>query len=83
MLYYLIIIILGFRNSILLLNNADIKLEDVCQYVLNIALSSTKIEIHEAVANILGQMACISSGKGRIIRFSPSLSLYKIINYKI
>lgn len=66
----LITIISEPRNSILLLNDADIKLEDICQYVLNIALSSTKIEIHEALVNVLGQMACISSGKGKIIRFS-------------
>jgi len=58
---------LKYRHSVLLLNDANIKLEDVCQYVLNIALSSTKAEIHEALANVLGQIACVSSGKGKII----------------
>lgn len=62
-------IILQFRNSVLLLNDADIKLEDICKHVLNTALSSTKIEIQEAFANVLGLVVCVSSGKGRIIRY--------------
>lgn len=62
-------IISEYRYSVLLLNDANIKLEDVCQYVLNTALSSTKVEIHEALANVLGQVACVSSGKGKIIRY--------------
>ncbi|KAL6262489.1 hypothetical protein P5V15_007574 [Pogonomyrmex californicus] len=57
-------------HSVLLLKDANIKLEDICQYVLNTALSSTKVEIHEALANILGQITCVSSGKGKIINGS-------------
>ncbi|KAG5348071.1 ATR kinase, partial [Acromyrmex charruanus] len=68
------IAITAVSHSVLLLNNANIKLEDVCQYVLNTALCSTKIEIHEALANVLGQVACVSSGKGRIILLSESLN---------
>ncbi|XP_028046695.1 serine/threonine-protein kinase ATR isoform X2 [Monomorium pharaonis] len=61
------IAITAVSHSVLLLNDATIKLEDICQYVLNTALSSTKVEIHEILANVLGQVACISSGKGKII----------------
>ncbi|XP_025264576.1 serine/threonine-protein kinase ATR [Camponotus floridanus] len=61
------IAVTAILNSVLLLNDADIKLEDICQHVLNTALSSTKIEIQEAFANVLGQIVCVSSGKGRII----------------
>ncbi|KYN35646.1 Serine/threonine-protein kinase atr [Trachymyrmex septentrionalis] len=68
------IAITAVSHSVLLLNNANIKLEDVCQYVLNTALCSTKIEIHEALANVLGQVACVSSGKGRIILLSEFLN---------
>ncbi|KYN10085.1 Serine/threonine-protein kinase atr [Trachymyrmex cornetzi] len=68
------IAITAVSHSVLLLNNANIKLEDVCQYVLNTALCSTKIEIHEALANVLGQVACVLSGKGRIVLLSESLN---------
>ncbi|XP_071651380.1 serine/threonine-protein kinase ATR [Temnothorax longispinosus] len=67
------IAVAAVSHSVLLLNDANIKLEDVCQYILNTALSSTKVEIHEALANVLGQVACVSSGKGRIILLSKSL----------
>ncbi|KMQ96860.1 serine threonine-protein kinase atr-like protein [Lasius niger] len=67
-------------NSVLLLNDADIKLEDLCQYVLNTALSSTKVEIQEAFANVLGQVACISSGKGRIISVPLHLTERRILD---
>ncbi|KAL0107168.1 hypothetical protein PUN28_015590 [Cardiocondyla obscurior] len=60
--------------SVLLFMDKNIKLEDICQYVLNTALSSTKVEIHEALANVLGQIACVSSGKGKIILLSESLN---------
>ncbi|XP_025986385.1 serine/threonine-protein kinase ATR [Solenopsis invicta] len=63
----------AISHSVLLLNDASIKLEDICQYVLNTALSSTKVEIHEALADVLGQVACVSSGKGKIILLSESL----------
>ncbi|XP_018056134.1 PREDICTED: serine/threonine-protein kinase ATR [Atta colombica] len=68
------IAITAVSYSVLLLNNANIKLEDVCQYVLNTALCSTKIEIHEALANVLGQVACVSGRKGRIVLLSESLN---------
>ncbi|XP_012230547.1 serine/threonine-protein kinase ATR [Linepithema humile] len=61
------IAVAAVSNSVLLLNDANIQLEDVCQYVLNTALSSTKVEIHEALANVLSPMVCVSSRKGRII----------------
>ncbi|XP_011699804.1 PREDICTED: serine/threonine-protein kinase ATR isoform X2 [Wasmannia auropunctata] len=64
------IAVTAVSHSVLLLNDTNIKLEDVCQYVLNTALSSTKVEIHEALANVLGQVACVSSGKGKIILLS-------------
>ncbi|XP_014472413.1 PREDICTED: serine/threonine-protein kinase ATR-like isoform X2 [Dinoponera quadriceps] len=64
--------IVAVSNSVLLLNDKDIMLEDVCQYVLNTALSSTKVEIHNALASVLGQIACVSSGKGKIIRKSSN-----------
>ncbi|XP_011875240.1 PREDICTED: serine/threonine-protein kinase ATR [Vollenhovia emeryi] len=66
------IAITAVSHSVLLLNDTNIKLEDVCQYVLNTALSSTKVEIHEALANVLGQVACVSSGKGKIVLLSET-----------
>ncbi|XP_011329801.1 serine/threonine-protein kinase ATR isoform X3 [Ooceraea biroi] len=58
-------------NSMLLLNDAHIKLKDINQYILNVGLSSTKVEIHEALARVLGQIACVSSGKAKISK-SPN-----------
>ncbi|XP_032688955.1 serine/threonine-protein kinase ATR isoform X2 [Odontomachus brunneus] len=64
--------VVAVSNSVLLLNDKTIILEDVCQYVLNTALSSTKVEVHEALASVLGQVACVSSGKGKIISKSSN-----------
>lgn len=68
------------RNSVLLLNDENIMLEDICQYVLNTALSSTKVEVHDALASVLSQVACIASEKGKIIRYFLSTLC---CNYKI
>lgn len=48
-------------------------MEDVNHYVLSTALSSTKLEVHEALANVLSQMACVLAGTGRIIRYGDSI----------
>ncbi|XP_020296818.1 serine/threonine-protein kinase ATR [Pseudomyrmex gracilis] len=66
------IAVAAVSNSVLLLNDVGIKMEDVNHYVLSTALSSTKLEVHEALANVLSQMACVLAGTGRIISESSN-----------
>ncbi|XP_025157159.1 serine/threonine-protein kinase ATR [Harpegnathos saltator] len=64
--------IVAVSSSVLLLNKEDITLQDVCQYVLDTALSLTKVEVHDVLASVLGQIACVSSKKGKTIRESSN-----------
>nr|XP_034192073.1 serine/threonine-protein kinase ATR [Osmia lignaria]XP_034192074.1 serine/threonine-protein kinase ATR [Osmia lignaria]XP_034192075.1 serine/threonine-protein kinase ATR [Osmia lignaria] len=55
-------------NSILLLKNGEIKLEDISKYVLQPALHSNEQKVHEMLVIVLGKMSCYLSGHATFIR---------------
>lgn len=52
----------------MLLLDDSIKFDDIVEKILIPAYNTQKIPIHEALSSILGQLACIVSRDGSIIR---------------
>ncbi|XP_076632761.1 serine/threonine-protein kinase atr isoform X1 [Colletes latitarsis] len=55
-------------NSVLLLKNRQIKLDDVSKYILQTALNSKDENVHEMLVIVLGKISCYLSGHADFIR---------------
>ncbi|OAD54306.1 Serine/threonine-protein kinase atr [Eufriesea mexicana] len=61
-------------NSILILKNEDIQLENISKYILQSALHSKKQEVHEMLVIALSKISCYLSGCGNFIRESDNIT---------
>ncbi|KAG6794440.1 serine/threonine-protein kinase atr-like [Apis mellifera caucasica] len=61
-------------NSVLLLKNKEIQLENISKYILQPALQSEEQKLHEMLVIALSKISCYISGYGNFIRESDNIT---------
>ncbi|XP_024944291.1 serine/threonine-protein kinase ATR isoform X2 [Cephus cinctus] len=69
----------AIQNSILLIRDPQINLEDINENILNYALNSQKQKLQEALGNVLGHGVCFLSGRARIAKQSQHDTQWTIV----